>query len=195
MHVDEQEEDEEYEPPSSSSRPTSSSRGRKRTSSARAAAAAAAAVELEQGSLPPPYKAGRSGSGDGTDATDSGNNQLASPGATGYETHAGYDAAAMFGLGSSGDLDAAGQDMDMAAAAAAAGGGSSRGGSQGTNGAASRQEKLKEKNRLAQRRFRARQKNQLEQMQARMDELSDEVRRRNRGKQAGKHREGWLLLG
>jgi hypothetical protein len=39
----------------------------------------------------------------------------------------------------------------------------------------SRQEKLKEKNRLAQRRFRARQKNMLEQMQARMDELSDQV--------------------
>lgn len=175
MDVDEQEEYEEYEPPSSSSRPTSSSRGRKRTGSGRAAGAAAAAAELEQGCLPPPHKAGRSGSGgDGTDGTDSAN-QLAPPGAMGYETCAGYDAAAMFGLGSSGDLDAEGQDM---AAAAAAGGGSSRGGSQGTN--ASRQEKLKEKNRLAQRRFRARQKSQLEQMQARMYELSDEVGERKR---------------
>jgi hypothetical protein len=74
-------------------------------------------------------------------------------GFTGYEGYEGYDPA-MFGLG--GDVD--GGDL------------SGRGGQN-----PSRQEKLKEKNRLAQRRFRARQKEQLEQMQARMDALNEQV--------------------
>lgn len=69
------------------------------------------------------------------------------------------------GVGYSGDLDiaaAAGASPSQGAAAAAA---DNR----------SRLEKLKEKNRLAQRRFRARQKDMLEQMQARMDELHAQV--------------------
>jgi hypothetical protein len=177
MDIDELADDEEYHP--RGSRPASS-RGRKRTSSGRGSGAAAAAAAAELGA--PPHKAGRhsgsSNGGNGTDATDSADQVALLSAANGYENHAsGYDAAAaMFGLGSSGDLDAAAGDMEAEAAEAAGGrGGGSRGGSQGT--AASRQEKLKEKNRLAQRRFRARQKSQLEQMQARMDELSEEVRR------------------
>lgn len=180
MHVDE---DDEYRPPSS--RPTSA-RGRKRSkdasssgrpngrgsstpsaqalAEATAAAVAAATAASLEGSLP--RKIGslgaRSGSGgatggDGTDAADSGN-QLAVLGLTGYE---GYEAAydpSMYGL--SGDLDGAFAAMS---------------GGRGLSGNLSRQEKLKEKNRLAQRRFRARQKDQLEQMQARMDELNDQV--------------------
>lgn len=166
--------EEEYKPPSSRpssgrgrkgvSKPTSSgggrANGRASAANAEALAAATAAAVAAAGleGLPPrmPLKTSALGTrsssgGDGTDAADSAN--LAMMGFTGYEGFEGYDPA-MFGL--SGDLD--GGDL------------SGRGGQN-----PSRQEKLKEKNRLAQRRFRARQKNQLEQMQARMDALNEQV--------------------
>jgi hypothetical protein len=61
--------------------------------------------------------------------------------------------------------DVSGAGLDDAAAAAAAAAAASR----------SKQDRLKEKNRLAQRRFRARQKTMLEQMQTRMDDLAKQV--------------------
>jgi hypothetical protein len=67
------------------------------------------------------------------------------------------------GSGGYGDMAQFGGDDAAALAAAAA----SRG----------KQDRLKEKNRLAQRRFRARQKTMLEQMQVRMDDLAKQVRR------------------
>lgn len=161
----------EYKPPSS--RPNSSrsrrsnskaatsngrANGRASNSGTLAAATAAAVAAAGLDGLPPrvPIKPSALGvrsssGGDGTDAAESGG--LEALGLT-YD-YENYDNS-VFGLG--GDLD----------------------GELGSGGAAAsrnRQEKLKEKNRLAQRRFRARQKNMLEQMQARMDELTDQVTR------------------
>jgi hypothetical protein len=70
------------------------------------------------------------------------------------------DAAAAFNCGG---FMAGGEDGCSAAAATKAG------------AALNKQERLKEKNRLAQRRFRARQKSMLEQMQSRMDDLGKQV--------------------
>jgi hypothetical protein len=67
------------------------------------------------------------------------------------------------GSGGYGDVLLCGGDDAAAVAAAAA--------------SRSKQDRLKEKNRLAQRRFRARQKTMLEQMQVRMDDLAKQVRR------------------
>jgi hypothetical protein len=67
------------------------------------------------------------------------------------------------GSGGYGDVVPCGGDDAAAVAAAAA--------------SRSKQDRLKEKNRLAQRRFRARQKTMLEQMQVRMDDLAKQVRR------------------
>lgn len=135
-----------------------SSGGRADSADAVVAATAADAAGLD--SLPPrmPIKQGalgltQSGSGGEGEVVAPDAGTLVGLGVAGFETgYENYDSA-MFGL--SGDLD-----EDMAGT--------------GTMNR-SRQDKLKEKNRLAQRRFRARQKNMLEQMQARMDELNDQV--------------------
>jgi hypothetical protein len=175
--------EEEYKPPSG--RPTSarSRRGSSKAASSNgrandrasngAAVAAAAAGGLEVLPPRPPIKTpslagARSGSlGDGTGADAADSADPAALGLTGFEGYEGYDAN-LFAM--SGDLDGMGEDLSAGALAAVN---------------LSRQEKLKEKNRLAQRRFRARQKNMLEQMQGRMDELSDQVR--FGGKTAGCH--------
>lgn len=66
----------------------------------------------------------------------------------------------LYGLAAVGSMDFDACADDAVAAAAAS---------------KSKQDRLKEKNRLAQRRFRARQKTMLEQMQVRMDELAKQV--------------------